>query len=341
MNYDEIMQSIKDGLYGDPRIDVRYLRDQARLFKTHRLSRDIQKGIDRLLFDMMPAEHRATLDRLASIRYIGISAALKKAEQQCRKRDYSHALATLRSAVRKIESGGDLIMYRDSALVEYRCFRNPFEEILFDEMYKSGRALRKTSEDVGRLYTVYGGLLIRLKRFDEAVRAFERAAGFNPFDTEALGELAEISRLRNDWERFLAVTKRNLHVAYTSRDMGRCYGNLGMYYSAKGDFEAAVALLYFSLTYDKQSKSARATLHKIRQASGMAAPSREKTAEIFRKYHIPSGPNELILKAAARSGKSAEEQKYYGAARFFYSILYDLTASEEVQGWINRLSGKH
>ena len=338
MNYHEIMQTIKDGLYGDPKIDVRYLRDQAKLFKTHKLSRDIQKGIDRLLYDMMPADHRAALDGLAGIRYIGVESALKEAERQRRKMNDRNALSILESVVKKVESGGELIMYRDSALYEYRVFRNPFEEILYGEMYKSGRALRKASEDVGRLFTVYGGLLFQLKRLDEAEKAFERAVGFNPFNTEALFDLAEVSKLRNDWERFLDLTSRCLPVAYASRDMARCYCNLGMYFAAKGDHEAAAALLCFSLTYDRKSKTALAALRKVRQITGTtAAPSREKTIRIFRKYNIPTGPNELILKAAAKSGKSAEEHKYYSAARFFYSILYDLTAGEEVQSRISRL----
>ena len=58
MKYDEIMQTITSGLTGEPEKDVKYLYEQGQLYKTHELSREILRGIGRLMYEVMPPEQR-------------------------------------------------------------------------------------------------------------------------------------------------------------------------------------------------------------------------------------------------------------------------------------------
>jgi hypothetical protein len=50
-------------------------------------------------------------------------------------------------------------MFSDDMMSEYRCFRNIFEEVLYKEMFKPVRVVRKMPENIGHIYFIYGCLL--------------------------------------------------------------------------------------------------------------------------------------------------------------------------------------
>ena len=259
---------------------------------------------------------------------ISFGTAIKEAELQMYKKNYTKALEIFASTINSIETDtGELIMCRDDSVYEYHSFRNPLEEVLYREMAKPQRILRPTTESFDRLYLDYGFLLVELKRLDEAIIALNKAIRINPIDAEAILELAEINKLNSDWPKYLDLTTHCLSLVYTRRHMGRCYRNVGYYFIEQQKYNEAMAFYYISMIYDQQSKMAQSELMYIQQITGKPTPvpSSDDVALIFERNGIRFGANPLVLNIAARLGKSAEQQGDHEAARFFFSILKDLT----------------
>ena len=340
MKYEEIMQKVTSGLTGNPEADGKYLFAQMEEYKTHELAQEILRGVGRLLYDVLPAEKREEMDRLIGNNRLGVDSAIEEAEFQIHKKNFDRALEILESVIKKSEDDtGELVMFRDDKVSEYHCFRNIFEEIIYKEMFKPERTVRQMSEDFTHLYCVYGSLLFELKRYDEADAALKKAIRINPIATEARFELAEINKVKGDWKDFLKQTIQCLAVAYSSVNIGRCYRNIGYYFIEQQNFDAATAIYFISMQYDRQSQMAQSQLLYIQQVTGkqVQSPSNEEFVQIFKQHEIPSGANEIVLGIAVALGKSAREQGHFDAARFFFSILYDLTFDDEVKGWIESL----
>jgi tetratricopeptide (TPR) repeat protein len=304
------------------------------------MAQEILRGIGRLLYEVIPSEKRAELDRLIGNNHLGVNSAIEEAEFQIHKKNFGKALEILESIINKNEDdNGELIMFRDDTVSEYHCFRNIFEEIIYKETFKPERTVRKMSEDFAHLYCIYGSLLFELKRYDEAGAALKKAIRINPIATEARFELAEISKVKGDWQDFLKQTIQCLTVAYSSVNIGRCYRNVGYYFIEQQNFDAATVIYFISMQYDRQSQMAQSQLLYIQQVTGkqVKPPSNEEFVQIFKQHEIPSGANEIVLGIATALGKSAKEQGHFDAARFFFSILYDLTLDEGVKSWIDSL----
>jgi len=273
-------------------------------------------------------------------REFGIQAAIEEVEFQMFRKNYSRAYEILESVLGKLENrSGELIMFRDDSAFEYHHFRNPLEEILYAELAKPKRALRRIPEDIGQLYFIYGNLLFEMKRFDEARVALKKAVTINPINVDAIFELAEISKMIGKLDDYCATSRKCLSLSYTGRSLGRCYRNIGFYYIEQKAYDVATALLHVSMNYDRQAAMAQSELYYIQQITGETAPvpSIEEVSRLFEDYSIQLGPSKLILSIAASLGKDAERQGRYGAARFFYTVLYDLTFNGEVRGWLENL----
>ena len=86
MNYDDIMKDITSGLIGQAEDDMAYLRDKADEYKTHELSKEILRGIGRLLVEVIPTDIRNQTDRLINNDKLGTSTAIEEAEFQIYKK---------------------------------------------------------------------------------------------------------------------------------------------------------------------------------------------------------------------------------------------------------------
>ncbi|MDR1603445.1 MAG: tetratricopeptide repeat protein [Gracilibacteraceae bacterium] len=340
MKYEEIMQKVTSGLTGKPDADMEYLRNQSEKYKMHELAQEILRGIGRLMYEVIPPDKREEMERLFKNNRLGVDTSIEEAEFQIHKKNFGRALEILESIIKKIEDdNGELIMFRDDSVSEYHCFRNILEEILYKEMNKPQRTVRAMPEDFDHLYFMYGNLLFELKRFDESSTALKKAIRINPINADAMLELAEISKVKGEWKEYLELTKQCLCIAYSGSNVGRCYRNMGFYYIEKQKYDVATVLYYISMLFDRQSNMAQSELLYIQQISGKPTPppSGDEVQKIFEQYNIQSGANDLVLGIAAGLGRSAKEQEHYDAARFFFSILYDLTNDDVVKGWIDNL----
>ena len=340
MEYDDIMQKITSGLTGESENDKKYLLEQTKKYKSHKLSNEIVRGIGRLIYKIIPSETRSKVELLINNDVLSFDAAIEEAGFQIHNKSFNRALEILESIISKYEDENDeLKMFIDDNVSEYHYFQNLFEEILYKAVFNPERTVRRMSKNFDLLYFMYGNLLFELKRFDEAKIVLEKVNRINPINAHAILELAEIYKLEGAFDRFLEKTKHCHSIAYTGNILGRCYRNIGYYYIEKQNYDVAIALFYVSLFYDKQDTIAQSQLSYIQLSTkkSISQPSPDEIKKIFNLYNIPFGADKLVLSLAAQLGKKAQEQEQYETARFFFSILYNLTFDDDVIGWIDSL----
>jgi len=258
----------------------------------------------------------------------------------CRSRGFQRVAGQLESLIKRIEDdNGEMTVFRDDSVSEYRKFRNYFEEILYKELFSPKKEVRQMSEDYAYLYFIYGNLLFELERYDDARTALMKALRVNPISADVIFELAEINKLRGEWDDYLAYVKQCFSVAYNAVHVGRCYRNLGYYYIEQKEYELAAAIYFKSMQYDKNSTLPQSQLFYIQQVSGKPIPelSYDDVQGLLKKNEIPTDASNTILGIAYSIGKSAAEQGNNDAARYFFSILYDLTHDDEVKEMIDKL----
>jgi len=366
--YDEIMQTIASGLTGQPEKDMKYLKEQGEIYKTHESAQEILKGIGRLMYGALPQEKREEFDQAfdndmrananrTAVAFeeakfqirkesshkvidldinnnrLNIAAAIKEAEFQIHKKDFRKALKILESIIKEIESQLVYSLFLFDTIEKYYHFHNPFEELLYYNLYElsPGECINYMTEDYGRLYSLYGAMLFEFKRFDEAKKALTKAIKINPINDEPLFELAEISKIRGEWDEYSDITRQSFKIAYTRESIARYYRNMGFYFIEKQDYDLAIALYFVSKFYVKHPMVEHELLY-IQKKAGRPIPmlSQDQIKEMFKKNDIPFGPDQTVMDLAFWYGTQAEKDKKYNAAWFFYSILYGITYDEEI-----------
>jgi tetratricopeptide (TPR) repeat protein len=339
-NYNDVMQKITSGLTGNAEDDVKYLMNEMEQYKEHELAQEIARGVGRIIFDILPPDKREKIEQTISNHQLGVSAVIDEATFQIHKKDFMKAISLLESLISKIENEkGELVLYRNDTVNEYYFFYNFFEELLYKEVFKPDITIRRFPEDFGLCYYLYGNVLFELQRYDEAAVALKKAIVINPLNVDVIFELAEIHKIRKEWDEYLNLTKQCMEFTYTGRHMSRCYRNLGYYYIEQEDYLMAAATYLKSTGYGNDSSMAQAQLFYIQQVSGKLIPdlSPDDVNSLLEKNNIPINANDAVLGLSLAYGKMAVERAEYEAAKFFWSIFYDITNDESIKKMIDSL----
>jgi len=206
--------------------------------------------------------------------------------------------------------------------------------MIYEEICKPTREVRRIPEDLGSVYLNYGSVLFSLERYDDCAAALEKALVINPVNTDAMFELSEVSKIRGDWNSYRELTDRALACAYTSKALGRCYRNLAFWCTEQGDPQSAIALYYLSLHFDGISTMPQTELFYLQNRFKVDTkpPTPQRISKVLKKYGIPFGASKTVLGLAHALGSLMKEHGNTEGARYFYTVLYDLTKDEKVNG---------
>ena len=337
MTFDEIMTKITSGLKNEGKEDLKYLMEQMNEYKDHEYSKEIHRAIGRIMYEICPDDMKNVFDKELNNYNFGIEKTLEEVDFLMYKGDFDKALQIMESLINNIEERN---WYQDDEKSEYRCFNNILEKILYNEIFNPTKDVRQIPENYTDAYLKYGVILFELENYKKSKEVLEKANKYNPINVRILFELSEIYKMNKNWEEYIKINNKCLEYSYSSKDIARCYRNIGFYYIEQNDFETATGLFYLSLDFDQESKVAQSELLYIFEKTGkkLKQPKFEEIEKLLENKKIQMGANHLVISIAHYIGKEALKNKDVYMSKYFTEIVYDLTKDEDFKKIIDDLN---
>lgn len=261
--------------------------------------------------------------------------ALEQAYGQTRRDHYDQAAKILERAVETIETEPQ---YQDGTDFELHTFREPFEDVLYRELYQPKKEVRNVFEPVGEIYLQYASALFELQRYEDAILAIQKAIRWSPTYAKNFFEYLELIKQSGDLEEFFRLTIETFRIAFVPQDIARCYRNLGYYFLQAQKYGEALACIVMSTNFDPDNKQAQQLLYFIQETGGrdVPEPSYEALEAYGRQYGFPVGASQEVLSLSYTYAKQYEEMGNREGMKYFYTILYNLTGDEEIKAILDR-----
>ena len=326
--YHEIMTEITAGLTGNTAEDMKYLAEKGQEYKTHKMAKEILRGIGRLMYEIIPEDSKEELNQALKNNSLGWQTTLEEVDFCIYKKEFYKARTLIESLIEKLE---EVNMFADDAVSIYKDFRETFEEVLYMYRNRPEKDLRAPGFPYASIYTKYGSLLFELGEHEKAKEALRKAMKWNPVNAEIAFELAENYKVTGDLEMFYEITKSAYENCFRPRILARYYRNLAFYYSEKKRFREATACILVSGSYDNTSANLQSELYYIQEMNGGTRInlSSQDIKEILETEGISSTADQDILGLSYSIAKDAVEKKEWQGAEYFLEIFFGLTDDEE------------
>ena len=336
MDFDSIMRRITSGLTGEAEHDLPYLKEQGELYKDHEMAQEILRACGRLIYKLLPEDALNSIEKAINNDLSGLNESLEEARFNVYKKNYSTALKIMEGIVEKLEA---VPMFKDDQVSEYHTFDEPFENNLYYFLFNPDKEVRQASFPYAQIYFEYGGLLVELKRIEDAQQALLKAHHWNPCRADILFEFAETFKVSKQFEEFFRQTKHAFKVSFRPKDVARCYRNLAFYFVEKELFKEAVAFNFLSLRFEPDSKSALSEMYYIGQISDVdiTHPDWSEVEALCKKYEVPLMADDDVVGLSYSLGKHYFEEQQYDAARYYLTIANDLTGFETVKAMLQEI----
>lgn len=329
-DFDVIMRTITARLTGDAEADIKYLDEQSKKYKTHPLGKEIIRACGRLIAKLLPEDEMKEFARFFDNEKKGITAVIEEAQFNLFQKNYDKALELMESLVHNVEEQGFFI---DDEVNEYHCFNELFEEALFMDLFKPEKELRIAEIPYPEIYLYYGMALIDNGRIEDAIVAFKKGMKWNPIYFNLNSEYREALKMSGRIDEFFDETIKAFTIAFKSKDLAKCYRDLGYYFIEKKKYPEAMGCYGISTAYDKEAKQAMSEMYYIHsETDGKVRPPSDDELSVFaKKYGFPIGPDDNIVSLAVGYGKLYLDKQMYDGARYAFEIVYELTEDKYIK----------
>ena len=336
MKLDKIMIKIGMGLTGIPSRDIPYLQDVMEKYKEHKYSEEILEACASLIFEVLPEDKQRKLEEVCNKRRLGVEAGLEKVKVTLLLGEFEEVKELLEGLIDKIEKA---TCYEESENIEYHSFNEPMEVAIYKNIYKPKKQVDDVGENFAKVYFIYADILASSGKKEAARKLYKKALFWNPVDADVILAEAETYRTKCDLKKFYETTKKAFKVSYKQEQLAKCYTNFGDYFQLEKLWETAKGCYVLALqAYN--NKAANKGLKKINRITNDSI--KEPTISMLRadskRYELPLGANEDIIKIAFRYGKQFMEKKEFGLARYFLEISYELTKNEKLKLLLEEMS---
>ena len=216
----------------------------------------------------------------------------------------------------------------------YACYFEPETDVLCTEL------------PVGEYYRTYGSLCLKLSKFRRAEDAFKKAICWNPVDLDSYLGLAECYKNLNMLSRYLDVTKQAYRFCCSRATMARYYRNMGFYYLSSYNTDMAKACYTYSNIYyhtDNADSELNYIENALKEAKDKGVTKDDKEYDIrtmqamFDKENVEPGPDSKTIGIVYRVGELMLQDKEYALAKDCFSIVYDITNEQQLEGVLAEL----
>ena len=332
--YEEIIKEIKANLGENKDLNRKYLSSQIEKYKDHPYNKEIIREVSRMMWDCLSDDEKEEFMELSD-KENAIMDILDEISEYLELGEYKKALNILNEFMESFPG-----MFEDDKVSEYHSFTNPLEELLFRKYIGAEKEVRLIPDNkpVLDLYYIYGFLLLEDNQLEEAEENLKKANRINPVSARIILELSEIYKKHTPtFNKFVMYTTEALTYSYYPQDIARCYRNLAYYYIEENNFEVAVALLKYSMTFE-MSIMAHSELHYIESKGQSTDMDLEEAIAIIKDKNIQLGVNPFILETLNEFACEYENNKLYTQALYFYEILFNLTNDEKTGAKIKEMA---
>ena len=216
----------------------------------------------------------------------------------------------------------------------YACYFEPQQKILMPEL------------PIAEYYRTYADLCVKLQKYKRAEDAYKKALCWNPVDLDSYLGLAECYKYLNMMSRYLDVTKQAYRFCCTRATMARYYRNMGFYYLSSYNTDMAKACYTYSNIYyhtDNADSELNYIENALKEAKDKGVTKDDKEYDIrtmqamFDKENVEPGPDSKTIGIVYRVGELMLQDKEYALAKDCFSIVYDITNEQQLEGVLAEL----
>ena len=223
--------------------------------------------------------------------------------------------------------------YVNDGKSRFVCLRNPFEEVLYQLLFKPAEILNKAPFDFTRMLTDYAFMLLEMQHADKSAEVLVKAIEYNPVDCGAKFELAEVYKFSRSYDLLIKITRETLAVASSPYALARCYCNIGFLLNEKKQFADAAIFYYTSLLFaPNPNVEGELTLIARRTGKPIKPPAnRIELNAAFERHGFQFGANRAVLEITEQMAWHEIRKDNIKTALMYLKILYGLTNDPEVR----------
>ena len=330
MSYNEILQELRGKLSGSTYSEnAAILRAEGDKFAREG-NNDGVRAVGELMLEIMPEEQKKEIMRLSHLDGIRLDDYYKKIVGLINDKKSVDAKPLAEKLYYKITEE-----YRETETAKFVSLRNPFEDNLYQYLFKPVKTLNRAPFDFATYISSYGYILVETGSPLDAIPVLQKASEYNPVDCGPKFELAEVYKLLKNQQKLIELTKETLKVASSPVAIARCYANMGYICVETRELDDAVAFYTASVMMAPHP----AIPHELRGISQMTGkpvkqPSFEEIKEVFKKYDMEFGPDKDVIGVAAQLSNHYLTKKDIPNALKSLKLLYNLTRDEEIKNII-------
>lgn len=176
--------------------------------------------------------------------------------------------------------------------VQWFSFPTLFERLAYRRVEKDPRELRDVGEPLDRLYGDLALANVHAGDYDAAMSALKSAIRWNPMDCGSRLNLADLYRVTEDMQEYLALTYSVFERASDARHLARAFVNFSGWFQASEKPRTAAAALRAARALDVRDSSVDAALD---QAAGTERDpdlvSDDEVEALLAEEGLPDGAN--------------------------------------------------
>lgn len=326
MTREEIYNELKSKMGDDRAVNEAMLRKEAERFAREKNELGF-KTAGELIVENMDDDKRDEIVRIIHIDGIRLDEYYDKIDKLVTAREMTEAKALAEKLYKKIT-----VEFKEGEKAKFVSFRNPFEDNLYQYLYKDEKILTRAPFDFAMFITTYAYIVFETGSPLDAIPILEKAIEFNPVDCGPKFELAEVyKRIRNK-KRLIEITQETLKVASSPIALSRCYANMGYMLTDFQEYEDAAVFYTASVMCAPDPSIPREMQHLADlKGSPVKYSGREKVVEVLEKYGMSLGPSVEVITVAAQLASHYLAQKDIENALMALKLTYNLTHDETIK----------
>lgn len=329
MSYKETLEEIR-GKLGDSREENdKMLRELASKYAQEGNQEGFE-AVEQLLLENLPEATRKEMLRITHVDGVRLDKMYEQINQLIGERKFVEAKPLAERLYKKIT-----VEFREGENAKFVSLRNPFEDNLYQLIYKPEKKLNRAPFDFATYITAYAYIMTETGSPLDAIPILEKAIEFNPVDCGPKFELAEVYKLLKNRKRLEEITRDTLKVASSPVALARCYANMGYLLTDAQEYDDAAAFYTASVMLAPNPAVPLEMQHLADlKGSPIVRPLHEEVVEVLAKYDMKLGPNQEVVTVAAELAAHYLQENDIPNAVNALKITYNLTLDENIKNLI-------